>query len=469
MVTALSLNLSALAQNQRVYSIQAGAYAWLEEAQAAQASLAQVCSPVFVRSIEDGSGHTHKVRVGRFTTYAQAWVYKASLPQDLLPQAFLVSSDACDGESSSPLEMPVEEPFDLSELELSDPPEAQSYWEAGGYGPSPFVSTKLLATDPQYMTHDELLAVGLNAPHNEPKGVPALKSFLNQYPDDSKRNRARLHLARVLARGSDPVTAEALLKQIEVSGSPSEQTMAEFFHAHLKLNLHQHEEAYQRFCQIANRHGLPSSLRREAMQRAAATAHAMKHYPRAWLAYEQIAKAADSPDMESQSRMQLAGLAFELAGCSKGSWQEVRQLCREVLDMPKAPHSVHATAALMHLETLYEEGKLKEALAEVQDFCITYYDVRREYYLARVWEGIFLAKLGMPQQAQVTLEQILQAEIAPTEKFAGSEPSARAAVWLAWMAQNRADTQARDTYLQQLKQRFPNSEEAQKAQQMFGR
>jgi hypothetical protein len=132
LVAALSLILSTRSHATSLYSIQAGAYASAEEAQARQASLAQVCSPVFVQYVEDGSAHGHKVRVGRFSSYAQAWAYKSRLPDEFLPGAFLVSW-ASDTAEETPLKLPVERPFDPTGLDAPEPPEALSYWRAGGF------------------------------------------------------------------------------------------------------------------------------------------------------------------------------------------------------------------------------------------------------------------------------------------------------------------------------------------------
>src|SRR5205814_1608905 len=130
------------------------------------------------------------------------------------------------------------------------------------------------------------------------------------------------------------------------------------------------------FFNTSNDVSLPPSVRREAMKLAAASSHALHRYSEAWLAYEQIRDNAADATSSAEAAIQLAGLAYELAGCGKGDWDSVGQMCLAAEDNPGASHKDKATAALMHLETLYEQGKYIEALAEIQEFYSSFSDVK---------------------------------------------------------------------------------------------
>jgi hypothetical protein len=468
-VQSLLGSVVAEASARQVYSIQTGAYKSTEEAETVREQIARTCSPVFVEEVVDGSGHAFKVRVGKFRYYAQAWAYKSKLSGTVPPDCFIVIR-ADDGKEPELPVLPVELPFDLTGLDAPEPGNASEFWAAGGFGDGGgAVQPPASPVPPSPQTRDELLAAGMSAPRNASTGVPALEQFLQRYPQDPKANRARLVLARSIGRGSNFNRAETLLAQTKASGNTAERVMANFLTGHVKYNRKSLGESFGAFRAVASDRAAPPSLRREAMQRAAAVAHAARDYPAAWLAFEQIERTATDAKVATEARMQLAGLAYELAGRGKGSWEEVRSLCAEARDAQDVPRNVKATAALMHLESLYEAGKLDEALSEVQDYCITYADVPREYHLARVWQGIILYKLGYRNQAQVVLESVMASDIAVDQKFALMDPQARAAVWLAWFARDAGNTSEQDRWLDRLFKDYPNTEDAQKARALFGK
>jgi hypothetical protein len=292
--------------------------------------------------------------------------------------------------------------------------------------------------------------------------------FLEEFPADAKSNRARLCLARVLGRGADFNRADALLSEVMAHGDGVERTMAVFLLAHQRYNMGRREESAELFRTLANKEELPAELRLTSMRRYAGIAHGKQDYPVAWLAFEQIAATGHDESSEMEARMQLAGLAFELVGRAKGTWPEVRFLCQSIISAPDSPQHLRATASLMHLETLFEEERWPEALQEAQAMSVQFQECVREYYMARVWEGITLHKLNRAEEAMFILGLVADSTIPKSEKFAGVEPAARAALWLAHVARQNGDSERFNHALEVLRTRYPDSEEARRASDAFG-
>jgi hypothetical protein len=477
-LSAAVLLMAATASAGKVYSIQLGAYANAADARSALADIVSTCSRAFVRETGDTSGFPCKVAAGRFASYAEAWVYKSRLAGAGADKCFITSAE---DEGVEPVQsvLPVIYPFDTDGLDAPEPLNATEYWRAGGFSQPDSVSSAdaglmlpdyskvqtletEVSTGLECATDEELLAVGLSAPGN-PDATVCLELYLATSPTAPASNRARLCLARALGRGSDFELAESLLAGVRASGSQPERVMADFLSAHVKNNRKQRGEAWHGFRSVANNRKAPPSLRREAMLRAANVAHAMQNYPDAWLAFEQVERKARDSATAAEARMQRAGLAFELVGRGKGTWEEVRELCRSVEDFEGAPRKVLATAGLMHLETFFEQGRMNEALMEIRAFVVNYQDIPREYYLARVWEGIVLHKLGHDVEAQFILDTVMNTRLPASEKFAATDTQARAAVWVAAIAQSRGDLATRDRAIELLQRLYPESEETRRA------
>jgi hypothetical protein len=209
-------------------------------------------------------------------------------------------------------------------------------------------------------------------------------------------------------------------------------------------------------------------MRREAMRRAAGVAHLQRDYPNAWLAFRQIEQCSRNGETVAEARMQRAGLAYELVLNGKGSWDEFRALCKSVENIPNVSRKTLATARLMRLESFFFDKNCYDGLAEAEAFCQDYRDITREYYVGLVWNGIYLHLLGFDERACELLGQVMAAEIPAGEKFAGLEPGARAAVWLAYIADQTGDTATRDRCRTVLQERYPDSAEARHAVTMFG-
>lgn len=459
---------TASATTTTVYCIRAAAYASAQQAEDARAAYAQTCSPVFVRETTDGAGTTYNVCVGNFRWYAEAWAYQAKLGSWLPSDNQIIQ---CDWESQPimPPVLPLEMPFQTDGMSVGDPLNIVEYLANGGFNEIPEPSASTMSADPATLNRDQLLLVGMSAPRHLPEGIRALERFLAAFPTDPEINRAKLTLARVLGRGSDFNRAEALLSEVGANADPVERVMVRYLSAYEKYAKKQFPESYEAFREFASDRAVPPRLRLDAMRRAAGIAYRLRDYPNAWLTFAQIVECAPGTPTAADAQVQLAGIAFELVGRGHGSWDDVAVLCRQAEDNSAASKRDRSTAALMHLEQLYERGRYSEALAEAQVFCETYSDVPREYYLARLWEGIFLYKLGLVSQAQTSLENLVGQTIPSGEKFAGVEPRARALIWLAWICHEQKNIASRDRWLKVLSTEFPNTDENRRAVTYFAR
>ena len=244
------------------------------------------------------------------------------------------------------------------------------------------------------------------------------------------------------------------------SGTPAEKKMADFILGHIENSRGDKAVSVERFQRLAGSQDLPPTLRRECMQRAASILHSQQRFPEAWLAFSQIAETADTPATEAQARVELAGLAFELVTRGKCNWEDVRAYAAQAVAVRDAPMRQKATAELMHLETYYEQGDLYRALSEIQGFTNRYPQVYREYYTARLWEGIILQRKGRAAEAKFVLQTVEASPVPEDERFAHAEPRAMAALWLASIATKEGNNTDRDKWLDVLESKHPASPEA---------
>lgn len=528
----LSIALVQPAAATKIYSVQVGAYPTSAEAQPKLAEASMIGSPAFMEAVDDGTTYPVKVRIGHFPSYCEAWVYKSKLlSMNVAPDCFIVSAERALSTIQSTTIASVM-PFNSDGAADTDPADATSYWQCAGITPpgaqvtvsgaGTLVSSDstanlatvsgasadltytdqtmlYLADDPAvsmdsslgmnssltldsasaanflsysysstaYLSRDQLLAVGKTAPRDPAHGSPALENFLVRYPADPQKNVAKLHLARAKGRGIDFARAEQLLTEVRDSGTTPEKTMARFLHAYVKYYRKSLPEAFSGFCAIASNKAAPPSLRRESMRRAAGVAHRMRNYPDAWLAFRQLERSAREPVTAAEARMQLAGLAYELVQSGKGSWSEFRGLSNSVQEIVGASRQTLATARLMHLESYFYDHMYYDALNETEGFLRDFQDVPREYQMAKVWQGIVLNVLGQNDRAKQVLQEVITAGD-PSAKFSGVEPRARAAAWLAWIADKTGDVQLRDQNRAMLQSQFPDSEENKHLMSLFG-
>lgn len=449
------------------FSVQVGAYTTAAEAILERERFERLCPPAIMHFAPDNVNFPYKVFVGGFDTYAEAWVYKSKLGTQIAPGCFVARSDHMRNLLGPP-NCEAIMPFNVHGLDEAEPEHGAKYWESGGFQLINPISSELLQKDPVLMTREELLVVGLSAARYPDHGVAALEQFLAQFPLDPLRNRAVLILARMLGRGTDFARADALLAEVRSTGSMEERAMALFLSAHLEVNRKRHAIAFHAFCSVANDTSNPPSLRHEAMSRAAACAHVSNQYPEAWLAFRQIRATAQTGAEAANAQLEMAGLAFELVSRGKGGdWAQIRELCNAVSATTGVLPETQATASLMHLETLFEEGKFHEALSAVQAFCLSYSDVSREYHMARVWHGLILFRLHLHNEARDVLRSVADSTIGAADKFGGNEPRARAAIWLAWIEHNHGVIESRDHWVNLLRHEFPNSPETQLTQTLF--
>jgi tetratricopeptide (TPR) repeat protein len=438
---------------------------------------------------EEGTIH-HQVCLGRFPTFAEAWVARESLA----PSDYPTTSVASWEEPAPPPatnDLPLVLPFDTTGLDAettttvqvgsetksagsvtksrvkTDAEAIQDLYRAEEIAPAGTIDAAILAKTPSEMSKDELWLVGRSAPSST-EGVPALERFLAQHPQDAKANAARLRLVRrLMARKDAGARIQSLLSEVTASGSANQRAIATYLGAYSAMNEQSPStDPVEAFRAVASNPGMPREMRLDAMRRAAGLAHKHRDYPTAWLAFDQLEKTSSDQEVKAEARMQKAGLAFELADSAKGTWGEVRQLCETAAASPSATRQTRATAQLIRLETYFKEGDLQQALTDTNSFLGEYVDVRREWALASLWKGIFLVKLGRYEEATAALEPILSFNLTEKEKFAKVEPEAQAALWLAWMAARQEDNTRKQTYIDYLSQLFPESREFKAAQNL---
>lgn len=453
LLASFALTAAGYAQESAAWFIQAGAYDTPQEAAAVQATLQKSCSPVNVQ-VRDGN-KPYKVLVGQFSSYADVYSHKQKLKQGFPADAFITSGTGTAAPVTNVL--PIEHPFSGPALDASD---ASQYWTLGGFSNDPEPPAELADMPASVLDRDQLLQAGLSVAKHPFTGVQPLEEFLKRFADDADADKVRLRLARVYGRGSNVGRAEALLKKVLRDGTPEARAMARFIGAHGQVNRHQMNEAYEAFRSIANDGSLPGVLRVQAMWRAAACAHSQQRYPESFLCYQYLAENLSDPAQVAEARVQMAGLMFELVLRQKGSWDEVRNVCRLVADDPQSPRGNRATAELMYLETFYEQHRYEEAVALADKYISDFSDVKRESYVATVWKGLCLYNLNRVDEAKAPLEEVANADISLGDKFGNSEPAARAAIWLAHIADKQGNPVERQKWADHIQRQYPDGPEA---------
>jgi hypothetical protein len=312
------------------------------------------------------------------------------------------------------------------------------------------------------MNRFELLSAGYQAPKNT-SGILALESFLAKEPNSTEANGAKLRLTRRLLAKKQYDRAYELLGDVLKGGSSLEKQKARMLYAYVQSAERGPGAGQRAFVQIAKDESLDKATRLHALRQVAANAHVAQDMTSAVLAFKQLGVIAPTAAERADARLEHAGLAFELVGRQKGTWDEVLVLCSEVAAMSGASRQTIATARLMHLEAQFYLGKYALALQECDALLSSHRDVRREWITVLVWKGVLLTKLGRSSEAESVLQSVLSEDIADSDKFGNHEPKARAAYWLAHLAVLRGDTVSRDTYCDIIKRDYPQSIEASRA------
>lgn len=372
-----------------------------------------------------------------FQYYAQAWAWRQKLMEELDSVFEVVPASETGSNINASVTLPFgpTAPAIAPGLVIS----TDDLFEAAGVVKGGSVSESLLNSAPSALSRQELVLVGMHAPTN-PKGVPALERYLEVHPDEPEANSVRLRLVRrILARKNTQLQAEALLDAVIEEGSPDEVHLARYLKSYVKLKWEDPAISYNAFMEFARDATAPVSLRRDAMRRAAGAAHVARDYPNAWLAFEQIEGSATDPEEKAEARVQLAGLAFELADSGKGTWEEVREICGRVALVEDAPRRHIATAELIRLETYFKQGNYVQTVNLVDGFLEEYADISREAATAQYWKGIAHFRLQQVQLAKATFEAIMAMDLGAEDLFGGEDPIASSALWRGFIAKGEDD------------------------------
>lgn len=409
------------------------------------------------------AGGEAKLSVGTFDTFVDAWVASRLIGEAAPIHGIQRSVQQTAGSGATRVD-PLSIRKAFSTVPTTTDVTLSTVMERNGASRVGSVDQVILEKPVTALTRQELLEVGRNAPGNQ-QGIPALERFITENPSAPEVNQTRMRLARRLMGRSEYAQAKALLADVEVNGSAEEKSLGRLLGAYATMYDKGTSDVMPVFKQIAEDELAPPAVRREAMRRYAGSAHANRNYPEAWLAFRQIAESPATPEEDkAEAELQLAGLAFEISrGKTDANWDEVRQRCQTVLQNPIAPHQMKATAALMHLETHYEQRAFTTALTEIAAFESAYADVKREHSMALLWKGLILAETGQHAQALEALEAVKDLELEDSEKFHRQNPEAKALVWMVYILREQDRVPEARARLAELASRFPGSPELERA------
>jgi tetratricopeptide (TPR) repeat protein len=400
-----------------------------------------------------GDGNGCHVVIGAFSTHAQAWATGAKLL----------------GRSDVEVVSDVKNGVPLEELELPELPrlfgDSEGLRAAIGELPPVFEDPLGDAKEWEGPPPDSDFVDGFEGA-GQP-AIDALVRYLGKAPQQHA-DTAKIMLGRHLLRAKRFQEAETVLSEVASGTTGTKQAEAELALAYVTYFSGDRKKALEEFRAVAADDDAPPQVRLDAMRRAAGIAHLQLDYPNAWLAFSELEAAAPNDAMRAEARLQLAGLALELAGRAKGRYYEVIPLCEAVTSLPEAPRELKATAELIHLESLFFLGEKEYALNEAEAFIREYPDAPRERTSARVWKGVILTQLSRESEAAPVLEALLEEDLTADHKFGGHEPKAMAALWLARIETTRGDREKRDEYLNLIVREYPGTREAREAMQILG-
>ncbi len=454
----LSLVSSVIAAER--YTIQIGAYETAAAAEAAALSAEAYADPVHV--FEGEGTHPWKVTLGEFEFYAGAWAVKEKLNRPELTGCFIARRDIARPQRNE--QLPVDEPFTLNgfpdrprnrvPIEELQPLE---YMRSVGLESNERLPAELSGAALASLDNDQLYRVGVSDSDNA-RGISALQTFISNAPTDPRVNRARLRLAKRLMRTDDFTQIEQVLTTVEGEQNEELTPVCGFLRAYVVLKRDGKSAAIDDFAAVAGDMTVPAALRRDAMRRVARAMHSTGDPAGAWLAFERILESAPDRSTQAWARMQMAGLAIELAGRGKGTLAEGRELAERAAAMPGIAKRDRATALLMRLETLFNERRYEGLPLQIDAYLAEFSDIRRECLTARVLKGTTLLQTGDEVGARAVFEAVAAEEnVAARDMFGSEDQRARALGYLCQLCVRHGDEQGYTTYMGELTQRFPGS------------
>lgn len=295
------------------------------------------------------------------------------------------------------------------------------------------------------------------------EGISALKRVLQNDPANGRANGVRLRLSRRLMGAGQYSEARDLLAQVQNQGTPDERAVAQYLAGYTKLHEGRSDTAMADFKVVAESSTVHAELRFDAMERYAALAHKKRDRATSWLAYRQIQTLSSRPARKAKAGLEIAGLSYELVLSGKGTWDEVRALCDQVSTDAAASPQVRATAALIHLETHFQQEHYQICIDEATALRATYPKMDRECDMAGIWLALSHLRLDDLESAEKGFQAIADLPPSGRETFAGKNPRAIALVWLAWIYNNAGSPQEYEAAIAALQREFPDSKEATRA------
>ncbi|MCC5878206.1 MAG: SPOR domain-containing protein [Candidatus Sumerlaeia bacterium] len=479
-----------------VYSIQVSASGTEEGAQAHYDELIEDIYPVHLFSTTHvETNFPHRVAIGSFDYFAEAWVYRTRLDSERFEGAYIIElpENLAGNERQrglSSMSLPIERVFDLEgmvpELAPSEASEIEgdnlksSAMKGGavseedvenirrGIGISQLqvVSESVREKSVTSLSREELLEVGVH--DRNPRGVPALERFIAENPEDPEVNHARMRLARRLMGRGDFVGVNSLLEAVAGDGSAAEVSMARQLQAYSHMHEKGSSQSVEQWRELANDRTHPRSLRLEAMRNAAGAAHSARWFPTAWLAFRDIEGVSDEAQATSEARMQLVGLALELANRDIGSMEEVERLAQSLKDLPDVTKEAMARSELMRLESILFRNDYERVLEEADAFLEEYSEYRKEYACVTVLKGAAMVMLRDFPDAEAILLDATEMELGGRDLFANTDQRATALSWLAYSRLLQGDVQGRIEFLQALEESYSHTLDWERAKAFHG-
>lgn len=169
--------------------------------------------------------------------------------------------------------------------------------------------------------------------------------------------------------------------------------------------------------------------------------------------------------------LQIAGLKLELARSAKGSFEEVREGCHEVLRVaPSSDRLTWATAELVYLESYVFQPKpeREEVIRLANELMSKYPDQRRPYSIALYFRSTSQRILGRYDEAKDGFTDLLELKLKNDEMYASLNVNAWALLELAVIAKrNLNELETAVTLRDELKKTYPDSKQAKMVDNYF--
>lgn len=202
----------------------------------------------------------------------------------------------------------------------------------------------------------------------------------------------------------------------------------------------------------------------DAAIRVARLHHSAKERVDALQAYTELLKLQEDPKDRGFTLLQIAGLKLELARSAKGSFEEVREACQEVLKVaPSTDRLTWATAELMYLESYVFQPKpqREEVIRLANEFMGKYKDQRKLYGIALYFRSTSQRILGRTDEAREGFTDLLGLDLTKKEMYASLNVNAWALLELAVIIhKNPMDVDKALKIRKELKEAYPDSKQA---------